>query len=92
MNIKPLAAALLVSFSAGCETSDAPLSFGGPDACKASALQHLIGQDSAVLQTMPLEQPLRIIRPGDAVTMDFNPHRLNIDISDTDVIIAVRCG
>lgn len=92
MIIKPLAAALLMSFSAGCKSSEASLALGGPDACSASMHQDLIGQDSAVLQTMKFSQPLRVVGPGEFVTMDFNPHRLNIDISDTDVVIAVRCG
>lgn len=92
MNIKPLAAALLVSFPVGCETADAPVSLGGPDACGASALQELLGQDSSVLQTMDLSEPFRVIRPGDAVTMDFNPHRLNIDLDGAGLIATVRCG
>lgn len=92
MIIKPLALALFVSIPAGCETSREVVSLGGPDACGAGSLQDLVGQDAAVLQTMKFEGPLRIIRPGQAVTMDYNPERLNIDLVGADVISIVRCG
>jgi hypothetical protein len=92
MIIKPLAFALLVSIPAACETSDTVISLGGPDACGAGSLQGLVGREVAILQTMKFEGPFRLIRPGEAVTMDYNPERLNIDLDATDVISAVRCG
>ncbi len=92
MIIKPLALALFVSIPAGCETSHEVVSLGGPDACGASSLQDLVGQNTAVLQTMKFEGPFRLIRPGEAVTMDYNPERLNFDLDDADVISTVRCG
>jgi hypothetical protein len=36
--------------------------------------------------------PTRIIRPGMAVTMDFAPARLNIDINAAETITRVHCG
>jgi len=35
---------------------------------------------------------VRVIRPGMAVTMDYVPERLNIDIDAAEVISGVRCG
>jgi len=35
---------------------------------------------------------IRTIRPGDAVTMDFRPERLNIEIGGSGRIERFRCG
>ena len=64
----------------------------GADACGASGLQGLVGQPESVLQTMRFSQPLRIIRPGMAVTMDYSPNRLNIELDAAGTIIRVHCG
>lgn len=34
----------------------------------------------------------RIIRPGQKVTMDLDPQRLNIEVDDTGRIRRLRCG
>jgi hypothetical protein len=34
----------------------------------------------------------RIIGPGQAVTQDYNPDRLNIEVDETNRIIRLRCG
>ena len=61
-------------------------------ACGAPALQGLIGQNAAVLQTMRFAGPLRVIRPGMAVTMDYAPKRLNIELDANEMITRVTCG
>ncbi len=35
---------------------------------------------------------VRVIRPGQAVTMDYREDRLNIGVSDANVIIKIYCG
>ncbi len=35
---------------------------------------------------------VRVIRPGDVVTMDFRGDRLNITVNDRDAIIGLKCG
>ena len=35
---------------------------------------------------------VRTIRPGDAVTMDFRPDRLNLEIGEDGRITRFRCG
>jgi len=35
---------------------------------------------------------VRIIKPGDQVTMDFSEARLNIDVDAAGVITGLRCG
>ena len=34
----------------------------------------------------------RVLRPGDAATMDFRPDRLNIMVDDDGQITGLRCG
>lgn len=60
--------------------------------CGAAELQGLVGQPAAVLQTMRFGTTVRIIRPGQAVTMDYSEGRLNIDIDATERIARVHCG
>ncbi|MGR3659754.1 MAG: I78 family peptidase inhibitor [Paracoccaceae bacterium] len=92
MNIKPFAAALLLSFPTACQSTDKVVNLGGPDACGAQALQYLIGQDKSVVQTLQFSDPVRVLNPGDIMTMDFNPHRLNIMLDNAGIITEVRCG
>lgn len=34
----------------------------------------------------------RTLKPNQAVTMEFNANRLNLDLDDTGVVTAIRCG
>ena len=61
------------------------------DQCKASTLQGLVGQPKAVLQTMLLPAGTRVIGPGDAVTMDFRPDRMNVEIGTDGRIAKIGC-
>ncbi len=63
-----------------------------PDACGASALQHLIGQPVLALGVVDLPDNVRVIRPGDMVTLDYNPARLNIGVTASGQIEQVTCG
>nr|WP_284040697.1 I78 family peptidase inhibitor [Phaeovulum sp. NW3] len=64
----------------------------GADACGASRLQYLIGQPESVLDGMRFDAPVRVIRPGMAVTMDYRPDRLNIEIDARNRIARVHCS
>jgi hypothetical protein len=35
---------------------------------------------------------VRVIRPGEAVSMDYRAQRLNLKLDDKGVIVAVTCG
>ncbi|HST44042.1 MAG TPA: I78 family peptidase inhibitor, partial [Luteimonas sp.] len=35
---------------------------------------------------------MRVLRPGQAVTMEFNPTRLNLDVDAAGRVTAARCG
>jgi hypothetical protein len=37
-------------------------------------------------------KPQRVIKPGSAVTMDFNSERLNVYTDENGLIINARCG
>jgi hypothetical protein len=84
-----LAAALLTS---GCVMEAPPPLPDMSPTCGADALQGLVGQPASVLETMRFGKPVRIIRPGTAVTMDYSPDRLNIEIDAREKIIRVACG
>ena len=60
--------------------------------CGAPDLQGLVGQPASVLESMQFAQPTRIILPGQAVTMDYSPYRLNIEINRAGRIGRVSCG
>ncbi|MEH3039262.1 MAG: I78 family peptidase inhibitor [Sphingomonas paucimobilis] len=76
----------------------APATPGLPaGACDTTALAALVGKPfTPALETdakaRAKAQTVRAIRPGMAVTMDFRPDRLNIDIDDKNVVTGFRCG
>jgi hypothetical protein len=37
-------------------------------------------------------RPTRVLRPGDAMTMDYRPDRLNIYLDDDGSLVEVRAG
>ncbi|MBN8631242.1 MAG: hypothetical protein J0L76_10350 [Rhodobacterales bacterium] len=64
----------------------------GPDACRASELQYLVGRPGVVLDGMRFSQDVRVIQHGMAVTMDYSATRLNFWLDRRDVIERVTCG
>ena len=65
--------------------------------CNAEPLGDLIGRPAtAEMGAEALRRSrssrLRWIRPGDAVTMDFNAHRLNIRLDASNRIESFDCG
>lgn len=62
------------------------------DGCGAAALGPLVGQDVAAFTAQAWEGPARIVRPGQPVTMDFNPGRLNVLLDAGGRIAGFSCG
>lgn len=62
------------------------------NACGAADLQFLVGDQARVLQTMRFSTDVRVIEHDVAVTMDYQPTRLNIWLNQYDVIERVTCG
>ena len=62
------------------------------DLCGAEALQDLVGTSVGALEAEALPEPSRVIFPGMAVTQDFVPERLNVEVGRDDRIAQVFCG
>lgn len=60
--------------------------------CGAISHQSLVGQPAEVLERVLIMQEMRLIRPGMAVTADYRPTRLNIEINAAGYITSVTCG
>jgi hypothetical protein len=52
----------------------------------------LVGKPATDPTVPAASTTVRIIRPGDQVTMDHQPTRVNIEVNSTGTITAVRCG
>jgi hypothetical protein len=83
--LSALAAGLALS---ACVAAEDPV----PMSCGAAGMQDLVGQDRAVFAAMTLPMGTRIITPGMAITEDYSPSRLNIDLDDNGRITRVWCG
>ncbi|MBV1687423.1 hypothetical protein KRR38_06960 [Novosphingobium sp. G106] len=67
------------------------------DECGASKLGSYMGQAAAADTMVKIKQTIgheriRTINPGDAVTMDFRPDRLNVEVGEDGRIKRLRCG
>lgn len=65
--------------------------------CNAQAGRYAIGKPAtqaiqSELITKTLAKTLRVVRPGEASTMEFSSQRLNLDVDGTGHITGVRCG
>ncbi len=83
-----LALGLALPILAGCVT---PVPQPA-DACGAGAYQYLVGQPGVLLDGKRFVQEVRVIQPGQPVTMDFRADRLNFRLDGRDVIVEVSCG
>lgn len=66
-------------------------------ACVPDAVQEWRGRRfTAALERTLLEKSgaatLRLVRPGEAVTMDYQTDRLTVELDEDGVIRALRCG
>lgn len=63
------------------------------DDCGSSALTPYVGAAlSSVPSSLKTGDLVRVINPGDAVTEDYRPSRLNISLNGAGEIIEVSCG
>lgn len=74
--------------------ADAPAA-DGP--CDATAATWAVGSAATaeVVERARLEthsSNVRVIEPGQPVTMDYSPERLNIDVNERGAITGLRCG
>ena len=79
----------------GCETFYESLGLNSlvETACGSSALTPYIGESLVLVPPSLISGSLvRVIRPGDAVTADYNESRLNVSLNAADEIVEVACG
>lgn len=62
------------------------------DTCNMAQYTALIGKPVTDAGVPAAGPSVRIIKPGDQVTMDFSEARLNIDVDAAGVITGMRCG
>lgn len=62
------------------------------DTCGGAQYQNLIGEAGTSLERTLILGEVRIIRPGQAVTLDYRPSRLNFEIGASGRIVDIRCG
>ncbi|NNK77914.1 MAG: hypothetical protein HKP40_04295 [Litoreibacter sp.] len=86
--IRSYQAALFVVLSA-CYAD--PRAYDGVPRCGAENYQSLLGRKSDVLERVELPKSARILRSDDAISFDFSPDRLTIDVDDQEFIASVTC-
>ena len=65
----------------------------GEDECRASEHQNLIGRPKSEIPATPAGATWRVACTTCAVTMDYNPQRMNIFFDEaTGVVKKVTCG
>lgn len=77
--------------------SDSPKPSPGADECGAGKLGAYVNQLPSTetmtgIRAAIGHDRIRTIKPGDAVTMDHRPDRLNIELGEDGRIKVVRCG
>ncbi|MCA1768682.1 MAG: hypothetical protein LC652_01585 [Halomonas sp.] len=65
--------------------------------CGAAQVQDRVGREysAALGEAIHAESgavAMRVIRPGEAVTLDYRPDRLNVRLDEGDVITEIGCG
>ena len=60
--------------------------------CGARQYTRVVGQNVTVLEKIAILRPVRVIRPDSAVTLDYNPTRLNVILDTDEHITRLKCG
>lgn len=100
-----LGLALLLAGCAGLNTAPGPEPERAPppprvadgDACGAERVQDHIGRahDAALGEAIRAESgaaSMRVVRPGEAVTLDYRADRLNVRLDADGIIAEIVCG
>ena len=61
------------------------------ETCGADRMQAMVGRPWNETLVIP-GKVIRLITPGMAVTMDYSPDRLNVELDETGTIRAITCG
>ena len=65
--------------------------------CNAAAVQVLIGRQRTTalvqeVQRLSHADAVRVLRPGQMVTMEYRADRVNIRVDAQDKVVAITCG
>jgi len=60
--------------------------------CDPADYDDIIGQNEEIFARSTFPAPMRIIRPGMAVTTDFVADRLNFTVNNSGTVVQVYCG
>jgi hypothetical protein len=85
---------------AGCtdeETQPLPPPPVVQEGCGAEQLDAYVGQPAsdevlALIRGWRGDKPIRVLKPGSAMTMDYRPERLNIFLDDKGMIAKFQCN
>lgn len=99
----PLALAFAGTLSLGaCASTLPPVHTGGPYPpremqCDAERARWAIGRAATAdvveeIRVATHSRDVRVIHPGQAVTMDFSPVRVNIHVNERNAITSITCG
>ena len=101
MTLRPAGYAVLLLALAAC-ASPPPLSSGDPAStgravCDAGAAQSAIGKPATAdtIERVRVDSHSRVVRvlhPGQIVTMEFSAERVDIRVDGDNVILAITCG
>jgi len=93
------AAAQAQAAQAGNEViAPAPAPADATPQCNADAAQSYVGQEASKATLAQAQAAagatgaLRVIKPGQAATMDFRADRLNVEVDDDNSIVRITCG
>lgn len=82
-----------------CAASALPVQAGpiAPDSCSLALTARFVGARAVAEVRSAVGQiarphPVRWIAPGQAITLDHNPERLNVIVDENGRIAVMRCG
>jgi len=97
-----IAPAAMAMTLAACAAQTPPESAPPPAAeaeptCGADQFASYVGQQAtdatiAAIQSKRGDKPIRVIKPGMAVTMDYRAERLNVDVDESGAIKRFYCS
>jgi hypothetical protein len=97
MMLRALLPVLMLMSCAARERTPAPGSPGVQGSCDSDGLQTLVGKPGtqdvgAEALRLSKARTLRWTRPGQPVTMDYSPSRLNIELDLAGKVAGFSCG
>jgi uncharacterized lipoprotein YajG len=103
MTLRAPGSAVLLSALAACAAPPAdqswvqPLTSSAQGVCDPSAVQAAVGKPATpdTMERVRVDSHSRIVRvlhPGQMVTMEFNAERVDIHVDGNNVILEITCG